>query len=268
MLKIKDGTIRRGSYELQGVNIDVPKNTITVLVGRNASGKSTLIDGIIGSLLFQNGTIEKEQLNIAYVGTDNPFDKRVEGMLMSSVMKEVDSTFDPQKFRYYLDEFLIPVYMNVSEMSTGQLKLFTLALGLARDTNLLILDEIDTNLDVVHKNKLEKIFADYMTVEGRSIIVSTNQLELYDDVADRVIYIKDKAVFYAGEVSELIANYTVWIGNEEEFSQLSPDDIVYYEKNQFNIKALLHKPSPKNDLKISEILLGLERSRHETIHKR
>lgn len=143
-------------------------------------------------------------------------------------------------------------------MSTGQQKLVMLAIAFSRDVDLLILDEITLNIDALRKEEIKEIFQQYLLNGEKSLVISTNQLEVFEDMADTIIYLKDNKIAFNGSVEELLSKYRIWQGSEKEFDNLT--NVVSFEKNKFFIEALLENSKQGSVTNLREVLLYLERT--------
>ena len=257
MLEIKDGEIKRGKYHLKNINFKIDKGRLNIVVGKNAAGKSSLLYAITGSILLEKGSINKCGLKISYVGNDVPFNEALDSDQIIDIVRKIDTNFDESLFLNYLNRFSISTSKRIRELSSGQKKLFMLSLALSRDVDLLILDEITLNIDALRKDEMKELFQDFLLTGEKSVIVSTNQLEVFENIADTVTYIKDNHIAYHGSINNLLGSYRIWQGSKEEFENL--ENVVGYEMREFSVEALVEDTSLGSPASLKEILIYLER---------
>ncbi len=256
MLKIKNGELNRGDYTLSNINIHIEKGSLNLVVGKNSTGKSSLLYTIIGSILLNKGSIEKNGVQIAYVGHDIPFSEELKITKVATMIKGIDDSFSRFTFYENLDKFAINKYQRVSELSFGQKRLFMLSIALSRHSNLLILDEITLNIDALRQEEIKNIFENYLLNGDKAIILSSNQLEVFEDLADSITYIKDDTIAYHGSILSLVGQYSLWQGSSEEFKSLK--NIVAFKTLDYSMEALIKDDSQNSNPSLKDVLIYLE----------
>lgn len=258
MLKIKNGKIKRDKYTLTDININIEKDTVNLVVGKNSTGKSSLLYTFIGSILLEEGIMEKDDVKIAYVGHEIPFNEELKIKKTAQIIFDIDDSFSIFTFYENLDKFNINKHQKIKELSTGQKRLFMLAIALSRESNLLILDEITLNIDALKQEEIKNIFQNYLISGNKSIILSTNQMEIFEDVADTVTYIKNNSIAYHGSIENLLNRYSLWQGSREEFKELK--NVVAYQTLEYSIEALVKDNNNiKPNASLKDVLIYLER---------
>ena len=257
MLEIKDGLIKRGKYSLKNINMKIDKGTFNIIVGKNAAGKSSLLYTIIGSILLEEGSMVKGNIKTAYVGNEVPFNQSLTGEQIVDLIENLDVGFDKAIFLKYLKHFNVSKSKRFKELSSGKKKLLMLSIELSRNVDLLILDEISLNIDALRKEVMKDLFQNFILKGNKSIILSTNQLEVFEDISDSITYIKNNEVTYQGTVEKLVSQYSLWKGSKEEFKTL--ENVVAYEVREFSIEALVEDPSVGAPASLKEVLIYLER---------
>jgi iron complex transport system ATP-binding protein len=104
-----------------------------------------------------------------------------------------------------------------------------LARALAQDTDIIILDEPTTHLDLYHKISILKLLQRLVKKTGKTILFSTHEINVTLSLCDKVIVMKEKKTHF-GSPQELIA--------EKSFDNLFPKDLVFFdnESGLFKIK--------------------------------
>lgn len=113
------------------------------------------------------------------------------------------------------------------ELSDGQLQKVMIARALAQDTNLIILDEPTTHLDMYHQAYVLKLLKKLTTETNKSILFATHEINLALQLCDKIIIMeKDKVI--AGSPKELI--------EKNAFSNIFPSDLIYFDNESVSFK--------------------------------
>lgn len=202
-------TYRNGQTALWNASFDIPRGTITALVGVNGAGKSTLFKAIMGFVPAAKGTIRilglevKEALKqnlVAYVPqseeVDWAFPVLVEDVVMMGRFGHMGFLRRPKKADHdAVDEALRRVNMQefrtrqIGELSGGQRKRVFLARSLAQDGQVILLDEPFTGVDVKTEEQIIGLLRE-LRDEGRVMLVSTHNLGSVPEFCDRTVLVK------------------------------------------------------------------------------
>jgi len=155
---------------LVNINFDIKRGERISLVGQNGAGKSTLIKILMGMLTQDSGEIIKnEKIKIGYYSQEfETFD--MDKNLLETVKDKCEMT--ESQLRCLLGRFLFPgqkVFQKVATLSGGEKTRLSIATLLAKNYNLLILDEPTTYLDVLSQRLILEALKFY---QGAMIIVS------------------------------------------------------------------------------------------------
>lgn len=222
-IKIEDVTVtyRNGHTALHDASFEIPKGTISALVGVNGSGKSTLFKAIMGFVPLARGQVSifgksvKHALKnnlIAYVPqaeeVDWSFPVLVEDVVMMGRygrmnFMRIASAADKKAVRDALDRVGMSDFRNrqIGELSGGQKKRVFLARALAQESKVILLDEPFTGVDVKTEEAIITLLGE-MREEGHVMLVSTHNLGSVPEFCDRTILIKETILAY-GLTSEI-----------------------------------------------------------------
>jgi manganese/iron transport system ATP-binding protein len=202
-------TYRNGMTALWDASFEVPRGTVTALVGVNGAGKSTLFKAIMGFVPAARGEIRllgrtvKQALRenlVAYVPqseeVDWAFPVLVEDVVMMGRYGHMGFLRRPaQADRDAVDSALRRVGMQdfrtrqIGELSGGQRKRVFLARALAQDGQVILLDEPFTGVDVKTEDQIVALLRE-LRDEGRVMLVSTHNLGSVPEFCDRVVLVK------------------------------------------------------------------------------
>lgn len=208
-------TYRNGHMALHDASFDIPRGTITALVGVNGAGKSTLFKAIMGFVPAANGEIRllgktvKDALRenlVAYVPqaeeVDWAFPVLVQDVVMMGRYGKMGFFRRASKADHAaVDEALRRVNMldfrtrQIGELSGGQRKRVFLARALAQDGQVILLDEPFTGVDVKTEEQIITLLRE-LRDEGRVMLVSTHNLGSVPDFCDRTVLVKGTVLGY------------------------------------------------------------------------
>lgn len=222
-ITVKDVTVtyRNGHTALRDTSFEIPKGTISALVGVNGSGKSTLFKAIMGFVPTAHGSVEifgssvKEALKnniIAYVPqaeeVDWSFPVLVEDVVMMGRyghmnFMRIASAKDKDAVRNALERVGMTEFKKrqIGELSGGQKKRVFLARALAQESKIILLDEPFTGVDVKTEEAIIKLLQK-LRDEGHVMLVSTHNLGSVPEFCDRTILIKGTVLAH-GKTSEI-----------------------------------------------------------------
>ena len=202
-------TYRNGHTALWNASFEIPRGTVTALVGINGAGKSTLFKAIMGFVPASQGEIRilgmsvKDALAqnlVAYVPqaeeVDWAFPVLVEDVVMMGRYGKMGFLRRPKAADHAaVDQALARVNMaefrhrQIGELSGGQRKRVFLARALAQDGQVILLDEPFTGVDVKTEDQIVSLLRD-LRDEGRVMLVSTHNLGSVTEFCDRTVLVK------------------------------------------------------------------------------
>lgn len=208
-------TYRNGHTALWDASFEIPRGTVTALVGVNGAGKSTLFKAIMGFVPTAKGEISllghdvKSALKsnlVAYVPqseeVDWAFPVLVEDVVMMGRYGHMGflrrpsaadrAAVDAALGRVNMQEFR---HRQIGELSGGQRKRVFLARALAQDGQVILLDEPFTGVDVKTEEQIIALLRE-MRDEGRVMLVSTHNLGSVPEFCDRSILVKGTVLGY------------------------------------------------------------------------
>jgi manganese/iron transport system ATP-binding protein len=208
-------TYRNGHTALWNASFEIPRGTVTALVGVNGAGKSTLFKAIMGFVPAAQGEIRilgltvREALAknlVAYVPqseeVDWEFPVLVEDVVMMGRYGHMGFLRRPKAVDHAaVDEALRRVNMlnyrkrQIGELSGGQRKRVFLARALAQDGQVILLDEPFTGVDVKTEDQIVSLLRE-LRDEGRVMLVSTHNLGSVTEFCDRTVLVKGTVLNY------------------------------------------------------------------------
>ncbi len=208
-------TYRNGHTALRNASFEIPRGTVTALVGVNGAGKSTLFKAIMGFLTASTGEIHllgrsvKDALRdniVAYVPQSEEVDWAFPVLVEDVVMMgryghmgflRIPSAADKAAVEAALGRVGMGEYRHrqIGELSGGQRKRVFLARALAQDGQIILLDEPFTGVDVKTEERIITLLRE-LRDEGRVMLVSTHNLGSVPEFCDRTVLVKGTVVAY------------------------------------------------------------------------
>lgn len=230
IVRVEGLTKRYGKHAVvDGVSFAVEPGTIVALIGGNGAGKTTTLKCLLGITPFQ-GTVEIGGLRVDRKGRDA---RRMVGYVPQlPAMSEEDTCEQALAFaaelrgatRQQAAEALEAVQlapqrsMRVGELSGGMRQRLALAAALLGDPKLLLLDEPTASLDAGSRAEFQHIIR-RLRDEGRTVILSTHFYDRLEELADRVLVLRDGALVFDGTAQELVGRapsrrYVVYLNGD------------------------------------------------------
>ena len=216
-ISIKDVTVtyKNGLTALHDASFEIPTGTITALVGVNGAGKSTIFKALMGFVPAAKGEISilghtvKAALKnniVAYVPqaeeVDWSFPVLVEDVVMMGRyghmnFMRIARAADHEAVATALDRVGMKEFHDrqIGELSGGQRKRVFLARALAQDSQVILLDEPFTGVDVKTEDAIIQLLGE-MRDEGRVMLVATHNLGSVPEFCDRTVLVKGTVLAY------------------------------------------------------------------------
>jgi energy-coupling factor transport system ATP-binding protein len=204
---------------LKGVSATLSRGEIVALMGRNGAGKSTLMKTLVGMRTPDSGTVEvgghtpadlKPAQLLRHVGLvpQVPGDLLYESTVARECTQADKDAGVPAGTTAALFERLSPGVrgdQHPRDLSEGQRLTLALAIVLAAQPPLLLLDEPTRGLDYTAKHRLVEILRD-LAAAGHAVMLATHDVELVAEVATRVVVLADGEVVADGTVPDVVVS--------------------------------------------------------------
>lgn len=238
---------------LDDVSFRLPPGHIMGIAGPNGSGKTTLIRLILGHIRPDGGAIrvfgEDPEVSgpairsrIGFV-LDRPISyEHLSVARLGKVVADFYSGWDELEFQRLLDEFELPRRRRASALSRGMRVKLGLALALAHNAELLVLDEPTTGLDPVFRRellaRLSAIIADGRT----SVLFSTQILTDLERVADFAVFLRNGRVLFSGPKDDLLDRWAIVRGGPELAAVAGADGVRGIRRSRMGFDVLFDDP--------------------------
>ena len=186
-----------GRCVLDGVSFTVPRGCIYGLLGRNGCGKTTMIRILLGlesptrggtMVLGQDSTQLSARTHgrIGYVAEGHHLIQSYKVRRLVGLCQGLSLQWNKEFFGHLVETFRLPMDRKVKELSTGMRAQLNLALAMAIDPELLILDDPTLGLDTIARRQFLELAIDVIQRQGRTILFSSHILSDVERIADRI----------------------------------------------------------------------------------
>lgn len=194
---------------LDGVDLTVEEGRIVGLIGPNGAGKTTALNAVVGltpyeghlTVLGRNPWSERDQLmrEVCFIADVAVLPRWMRVSQALAYVAGVHPHFDKSKAEAFLAKTSIRQGSKVRELSKGMVTQLHLALVMAMQAKLLVLDEPTLGLDILYRKQFyDSLLNDYFD-GSRTILVTTHQIEEIQHVLTDVLFIdRGRIVFRAG----------------------------------------------------------------------
>ncbi|KUK15316.1 MULTISPECIES: ATP-binding cassette domain-containing protein [Petrotoga] len=235
IIEIKDLSVYINNQKLlNNINLEISKNEILLIYGPRNAGKSLLARSIValneelfkgiktsGQILFLDediNSIEKRYLRSEIAYSEPTFVENINFLTLSEVFN-LALGIKPSEISQ--EQFLLLEKLNIAHIFSNHSSLksyedfdnwtigdkisFIIFLSLARNPQVFIFDSILDHLDdFMHKDIKDFLFD---IKEDRSLIISTRNLSLFSDIAEKIVFLNKGEIVYKGSIENFILNF-------------------------------------------------------------
>lgn len=249
VLEIKGLVKRYGSFHLDQFDMVCREGTIMGLVGANGAGKTTLINAVLGLIQPDAGEIllfgvplrkqtpeDKEKIGVVFDGNCLP--EELSARELNKVFGKLYGNWNSGRYYDYIVRMNIPGGKRVKELSKGNKIKMNLAVAMAHNPRLLILDELTGALDPIVRDDIMELFLEFIQEEKRSILFSTHITTDLEKIADYITFIKDGKLVFSKEKDDLLYGYTILRCKKQAFQKMDPDGMVAYRETAASVDVI------------------------------
>lgn len=238
---------------LNNVSFSVSTGEIVALVGRNGSGKTTLLKILSGIYSQDSGKIRIEDVDnknikkqLIYIPDRFDYFKNSKIKKVGEFYKLAYENFDEKYFKTELEKIKLSQTSRLSELSKGQLAIFSLILGISCRTKFIFLDEPLDGIDVINTKMIVDYILDSQS-DGIGLLISSHQLDSLENISDKVVYL-DEGIGVSEEI------------NKDEYSKYQ---LVYQEKIPDELRR---NPNVKIISNIGRVYVVIIRGSYDSTH--
>ncbi|PHV32385.1 ABC transporter ATP-binding protein [Janthinobacterium rivuli] len=202
---------------INGISFDIAPGRIVGLIGPNGSGKTTTLKAILGltgfegdlSVLGRDPRVQRDALmeDVCFIADVAILPGWLRVADAIDFVAGVHPRFDRSKAERYLAHTKLSPKMKVKAMSKGMVVQLHLALVMAIDAKLLVLDEPTLGLDILYRKQFyQNLLEDYFD-ENKTIVITTHQIEEVEHILSDLMFIRDGQIVLASSMEEVGERY-------------------------------------------------------------
>ncbi|MFT3936646.1 MAG: ABC transporter ATP-binding protein [Chitinophagaceae bacterium] len=242
-----------------GLSLQLQPGYIYGLLGKNGTGKSTLLRNIAGLLFPDKGAITvlgftpgKRQPGFLQEVFMVPEEFYLPNVPLQHLVKHhapFYPRFNQSQFEQYMKEFEIPVDSTLQNMSYGQKKKVLIGFGLASNASMLLMDEPTNGLDIMSKSQFRKIMAGAVD-DKKCIVISTHQVKDLENLIDRITVIDEGKILFDQTIEAISRKLSFQISfDSEEIKQ------ALYGESSLRGSAIISRNTADEESKLDLELL-------------
>ena len=250
ILKNVNKKYEKSNFAIKDISFSVPEGSIVGFIGENGAGKSTTMNCILNVIRRDSGTIEifgremtDEDIdireNIGVVYDSNNFPEYLTARQLADILGRIYSKWDDFCFEQFLRRFGLPESQKIKSYSRGMSMKLAIAVALSHDSKLLILDEATSGLDPIMRDEILDVLLEFVKQENHSILLSSHITSDLEKIADYIVFIHNGEIILNKTKDELIYEYGVIRCSENDFHNISSEDILSSMKKDYQIDVLI-----------------------------
>ncbi|MGA9572748.1 MAG: ABC transporter ATP-binding protein [Lysobacterales bacterium] len=248
----------RSTVAVDNIDLEIPAGRIVGLIGPNGAGKTTALKAILGlanyegelSVLGKNPAKDRAALmeDVCFIADVAVLPRWIRVWQLIELTENIHPRFSREKCLRYLASTKIKLDNRVKQLSKGMVVQLHLAIVMAIDVKLLVLDEPTLGLDILFRKQFyTNLLNDYFD-EERTIIITTHQVEEIEHILSDLIFIQDGRIALNCSMEEVQESYVELIVAPDKAAaarELQP----LYERELFGRFIFLYKNSNREQLK-------------------
>ena len=206
------------SVAVDGISFDIPPGRIVGLIGPNGSGKTTTLKALLGLIPFDGALTvlgldprtQRDRLmqDVCFIADVAVLPRWLKVSQAVDFVAGVHPKFNRDKALRYLAATKLKPGMRVKEMSKGMVVQLHLALVMAIDARLLVLDEPTLGLDIVYRKQFyQNLLEDYFD-HDKTILITTHQVEEVEHILSDVMFIREGQLVLSASMDEVGQRFT------------------------------------------------------------
>ncbi len=202
---------------LDGIDLQIKKGRIVGLIGPNGAGKTTALKCLLGLSTF-DGEIDVMGLNplkqrtklleqVCFIADTAILPAWLKVSQALEYLQGIHPQFDLAKANRFLSNTSINSNQKISQLSKGMITQLHLALVMAIDAKVLVLDEPTLGLDILYRKQFYSTLLNDYFDEDRTIIITTHQVEEIEGLLTDLLFIRDGKIILNREMEDLESHF-------------------------------------------------------------
>lgn len=248
----------KDTVALDNVDFRIDEGRIVGLIGPNGAGKTTALKAILGLTDF-DGELEVMGMNpkrnradimreVCFIADVAVLPRWIRVDQVVEYVKSVHPRFNEEKCRDFLKKTTVREKAKVGQLSKGMIVQLHLALVMAIDARLLVLDEPTLGLDILYRKEFySTLLSDYFD-ESRTILVTTHQVEEIEKILTHLMFIRQGRVILDDDM-ETVGEHYAEVLVTPEYAHMARELKPLHERDVFGKKLFLFEGVARDRLR-------------------
>lgn len=224
---------------LHGLDFDIPPGRIYGLVGHNGAGKTTTLNALLGltqyegsiTVLGQDPFLHRAQLmrDVSFISDVASLPRFLKVRELFDMLTNIHPNFSAEKAHQFLDNTDIKPDARIKNLSKGMIAQLHLAVVMAIDAKLLVLDEPTLGLDITYRKRFyRRLLEDYMT-EERTLLITTHQVDEIEFMLSDIMFIRDGHLIVHMQMETVSAKFSQLLAEGDAVATAMALNPIYSE---------------------------------------
>jgi len=228
-----DGLGKRygSTWALRDCSVEVPAGSVTALVGPNGAGKTTLLKLAVGLTRPSAGTVEvlgcvprddeRELMpRLGFVAQDHPLHMGFTVAETLKVGRRLNPGWNDEIALERIARLRLPLDRKVGELSGGQQAQVALTLALAKQPEVLLLDEPVASLDPLARREFLNSVMEAVAERAMTVVLSSHIVTDLERVCDHVVILSDSRPLLIGAIDDVVASHRLLTGPRADAAEV------------------------------------------------
>jgi ABC-2 type transport system ATP-binding protein len=250
---------RLGGREiLHGIDFDIPPGRIVGLVGHNGAGKTTTLNAILGltscegeiRVLGQDPFARRAKLmrDVAFISDVASLPRFLRVRELLRLVARIHPNFDPDRARALLEGTEVKPEQRVRQLSKGMMAQLHLAIVMAIEARLLVLDEPTLGLDITYRKRFyRRLVEDYMTPD-RTLLITTHQVDEIEFLLTDIMFMRDGRLIMDMPMARVGDTFRQLVISGPEQAEPARALKPIYEETRFGQTVFVYAHRPEAEL--------------------
>jgi len=242
---------RYGSrWALRDCTLEIPPGSVTALVGPNGAGKTTLLHMVIGLVEPTTGVVEvfgrspkrdaQDVLpRLGFVAQDHPLHRNLKVGEMLRYGRQLNPSWNQETAVARIERLGLSMTQKVGQLSGGQQAQVALTLALAKQPQLLLLDEPVASLDPLARREFLNAVMEAVVDHGIAVVLSSHIVAELERVCDHLVILAGARAELAGPIDEILAGHRLLTGPRTDAAAVARMHDVIRERHTERQTTLL-----------------------------
>jgi ABC-2 type transport system ATP-binding protein len=203
---------------LHGLDFEIPSGRIYGLIGHNGAGKTTTLNAMLGLTSYE-GSVQvlgedpykhraRLMKHVAFISDVASLPRFLKVRELFAMLSDIHPNFSGERAMSFLEGTDVKPGALIANLSKGMLAQLHLAVVMAIDARLLVLDEPTLGLDITYRKRFyRRLLEDYMT-DDRTLLITTHQVDEIEFMLTDIIFIKDGLIVLNSSMEDVGSRFT------------------------------------------------------------